>query len=182
MASKLGFKSFVMKDSSRFLLDKKFPVYNKSKEIIHDLEPSVYSEIKFIDRNAIKNYKTIMSSTSIDCQALKDKEVYIDAFGKLFPCCYLAMIPYVPTTVDPEITDIRYEISNEYQSLVQDLGGIDRLDAEQMGIRNIIDSDAYQSVWNQYWNEKKLITCTRSCGVTDTFSKPVEQFITTETL
>lgn len=182
LATELGFKSFVVKDSSRFLLDPQFPVYNKQGNVTHNLEPSGYSEIKFIDRTAINNYRSIVANTEIKCQALDFKEVYIDAFGKLFPCCYIAMIPYIPISVDAALTGIREEISKEYSNLLDALGGGISLDTKQHSIKDIINSESYQTVWNRFWKEKKLITCTRTCGVTKEFSKPAEQFTSVESL
>jgi MoaA/NifB/PqqE/SkfB family radical SAM enzyme len=182
LATKLKFATFTMKDSSRFLLDKQFAVYNKRDQITHYMEPSEYSEIKFIDRKAISNYKSIVANTEIRCQALDSKEVYIDAFGRVFPCCYLAMIPYIPLDTEFEITAIRQEILKEYNALVADLGGIDAVDGRLRSVKDIVDSTPYQTVWHKYWNEEKLITCTRSCGVTTDFSNPRDQFTSVESL
>jgi hypothetical protein len=48
-------------------------------------------------------------------------------------------------------------------------------------VREIIDSQEYQTVWDKYWNDKKLLTCVRTCGKTD-LSKPKDQFIETVNL
>jgi hypothetical protein len=183
-AKRLGFKNFVMKDSSRFLLEKTFNVVDKEGRSTHKLEPSGYSEIKFIDRNVINRYKEIVNASEIDCQAIKFKEIYIDAFGRVFPCCFIAMIPYIPTYVDPAIIHIREDILKEYNDLITSLGGIDNLDAQQQTIETIINNNEYQTVWAEYWKEKKLITCARSCGVmpNNNFSKPIDQFILKEVL
>jgi hypothetical protein len=179
IAKDVGFLSFSVKDSSRFLLDLKFPVYNKEGNTTYHLEPSEYSEIKFIDRNAINNYRSIVATSDINCQAILQKEIYIDAFGRLFPCCYIAMIPYIPLDTDPVITNIRVEILNEYRALLKDLG---QIDTNVASIKSIINSNEYQTVWKQYWDEKKLITCTRTCGVNPQFSTPAEQFVVTKQL
>ena len=177
LATELGFKSFVVKDSSRFLLEPQFPVYDKQGNTTHNLEPSGYSEIKFIDRNTISNYKDIVQATEIKCQALDSKEIYIDAFKRVFPCCYIAMIPYIPLDIDPSITNVRLEILEQYRSLLTDLGGTQALDATQHSVQSIVDSTEYQTVWQKYWDKKGLITCARSCGVTKEFSNPRDQFI-----
>jgi MoaA/NifB/PqqE/SkfB family radical SAM enzyme len=183
-AARLGFKNFVMKDSSRFLLEKRFNVVDTAGRNTHTLEPSQYSEIKFVDRAAIKRYKEIVQASDINCQAIQLKEIYIDAFGRVFPCCYIAMIPYIPTYVDPNIFHIREQILQEYQELIASLGGIDNVDAQQKSIKDIINSNEYQTVWAEYWKEKKLITCARTCGQmpADNFSKPMDQFVFKEAL
>jgi MoaA/NifB/PqqE/SkfB family radical SAM enzyme len=182
LATKLGFKTFALKDSSRFLLDSQFPVYNRQGDITHNLEPSGFSEIKFIDRNTVKNYKDIVQATEIKCQALDSKEIYIDAFKRIFPCCFIAMIPYIPLDIDTSITNVRLEILDQYRSLLEDLGGSTALDGTQHSVQSIVDSLEYQTVWQKYWDKKGLITCARSCGVTNEFSKPKDQFITASQL
>jgi len=182
-AIELGFDNFVMKDSSRFLLDAKFPVYNKNKETLYHLEPSNHSEIKFIDKQVLDRYKEVVKSTKIDCYALKQREIYINAQGHVFPCCWLSMIPYQPQDELKELFTVRTEILDQYYELVKSLGGIDSLNAANKSVRNIIDSTEYQMVWDTYWSEKKLITCVRTCGVVpELFSTPQDQFVSKDDL
>lgn len=182
LAAAMGFESFVVKDSSRFLLDPMFPVYDKHGNTTHHLEPSGYSEIKFIDRKAVENYRSIVQHAEIKCQAIELKEIYIDAFKRVFPCCYIAMIPYIPLDTEPSITGIRLDILSEYKSLIEDLGGHTALDATMHSVKDIVNSAPYQAVWQKYWDAKKLITCVRSCGVVADFSKPKDQFIAASSL
>lgn len=179
----LGFENFTMKDSSRFLFEAKFPVFDNKKQTIYHLEPSQYSEIKFIDRSVVKNYRTIVDQTSIDCYAVKMKEVYINAQGHVFPCCWLAMIPYQTQDEIEGLHTVRNKILEQYNQLVDSLGGLDNLYIEKRSLRDIIDSSEYQSVWDHYWNKNKLITCVRTCGVRpELFSTPQDQFVSKETL
>lgn len=178
MASELGFKEFVMKDSSRWLLDTKFPVLNSMGNTEYYLEPSQYTTIKFIDKNIIDNYKSIIAKTEISCHALKSKELYIDAQGHVFPCCWLAMVPYQPTDRAVEVHQVRDHMLSQYYDLVNAFGGIDALDGEKRSVKEIVDSIEYQTLWDIYWHEKKLITCGRACGVMpELFSTPNDQFI-----
>jgi len=183
LATELNFKVFTMKDSSRFLMKPEFEVLNKNGEVIYNLEPSTYSEIKFIDKKVIDSYKMIMRESTIDCYALKLKEIYITAQGNVFPCCWLALLPYHPVDRASELQHIRYEITNQYYELVESLGGIERLDATKQSIRDIMESTEYQTVWDSYWNDNKLITCARSCGVLpDIYSTPKDQIVSIERL
>lgn len=180
-ANQIGFETFVMKDSSRWVLDTKFPVYDNNKNITHYLEPSQWSQLKFIDKKVLDNYKKIIKDTEIDCYALKTKEIYITAQGLVFPCCWLAMIPYLPIDHEHELIFIRKEILNQYYQLVESLGGNNAIDAEKRSIKEIINSQEYQTVWDNYWHDDKLITCVRSCGkIPDIMSTPRDQFTTTD--
>lgn len=182
IAKNLGFREFVMKDSSRFIFDKKFPVYDKNGNTQYHIEPSTKSDLKIIDRSVVDNYKEILKITKIDCHALKTKEIYINAQGNVFPCCWLAMIPYQPTDTMPELSLIREEILKQYHELVDSLGTLANLSALNHSIKHIIESEPYQTVWDGYWNKNKLITCTRTCGVIpEVFSTPTDQFRSRET-
>jgi hypothetical protein len=68
------------------------------------------------------------------------------------------------------------KILKQYYELVDSLGGLDTVDAMKHHIQDIINADVWQNVWNEYWTDKKLITCARVCGKTQT-SKPIDQFI-----
>jgi len=93
------------------------------------------------------------------------------------------MIPYQPMDQEAEVLPIRQRILSQYYELVESLGGIDSLNGEKKPVKDIINSEAYQTVWNSYWNENKLITCARSCGILpDVFSTPRDQFTTREGL
>lgn len=163
MAEKLGFNRFVMKNSSRFLLEPKVNVLNKTGELTHIIEPPTTSPFKFIDKKAIQSYKEIVKESVIDCQSYNQKQVYIDAYRNVFPCCWLASLPY--TFIDKDDAfEVRYEMLNQYYDLVESLGGLHSLNATNRTLAEIIDSYEYQTVWNTYWNEKKLITCARMCG------------------
>jgi sulfatase maturation enzyme AslB (radical SAM superfamily) len=183
LASSIGFKTFVMKDSSRFLIEPKFPVVDAQGQTTYNLQPSQFSEIKFIDRKVIENYKQVVKSAEIDCHALNTKEIYITAQGLVFPCCWLGMTPYLPIDHETDLVSIRKEILKQYYELVDRLGGEAALNAELHSIKDIIDSEAYQSVWTEYWTTNKLITCARSCGkLPEVFSTPNQQFISFDKL
>lgn len=183
MAKDFNFETFVMKDSSRWIAEPSFPVFDKQGNTKYNLEKSQYSEIKILDKSLIENYKLVLSSTRIDCHALKIKEVYIDSYGHLFPCCWLASIPYQAPERVETIAHIRKEIQDQYNSLVESFGGIDQLNTNKKTIKDIVDSKEYQTVWNYYWNEAKMIMCGRICGVhPEKFSQPDDQFITREKL
>lgn len=178
LAKELGFERFTTKNSSRFVGDTVFDVYNKAGEVVDQLKPPSDTVIKFLDKKVIDNYKEIVARTEIDCYVLKTKEVYIDAYKNLMPCCFLASTPYNYSTPDSAIHTIRQEIHKQYDSLVSDLGTINTL---EKSVKDIIDSQEYQTVWKEYWTTKKLITCARTCGKNH-LSKPIDQFVERESL
>jgi MoaA/NifB/PqqE/SkfB family radical SAM enzyme len=175
IAKQMGFKSFVIKDSSRFVLDNKFPVFDSTGKTTHYLEPAIESKITFIDRKIISNYKKIVESSEIDCYVQNTKEIYIDAYGRLFPCCWIASTPYNYIDDQEGIPEIRQLMMTQYEQLIEDFGGVDKIDTHFYSIKNIINSPAYQTIWKKYWSDPKMITCARICG-TNPLSKPTDQF------
>lgn len=179
LAKKMGFKNFTKKNSNRFMLAEKFPVLDKNGTVVSYLEPPSVNNVVFIDRNVIKNYKEIVKNSEINCIAARTKEIYIDAFGRVYPCCFIAMIPYNYWEANIEIAHIRQEVFDQYEQLISDFGGKDAIDANVKSVRDIIDSHEYQTLWTKYWTDPKLITCARTCG-TNKISKPIDQFIERE--
>jgi hypothetical protein len=174
LAEQLGFERFVMKNSSRFLLKPSVDVLDKQGQVTHIIEPATDTPIKFVDKKIIDAYKSVVADSVINCQALHQHEIYIDAFRNVFPCCWLASVPY--THLEPnDAYDVRYEITVQYNDLVESLGGLESLNALDNTVEDIVNSAEYQSVWNTFWNEKKLITCARMCGSAPEFSKPRDQ-------
>ena len=173
----LGFKYFTLKNSSRFLGEPRFEVLDKDGQITHYIEPPTDNVIQFISREMIADYKKTIMPLEIDCKVQKNKEIYIDHFKHVFPCCWIAAAPYTDYDSKNLNIEIRTEIIRQYHDLVDSLGGIEKLDAVNVGIKNIIDSDPWQTVWDTYWNEKKMIICARICGVTDEISDPNDQFL-----
>jgi MoaA/NifB/PqqE/SkfB family radical SAM enzyme len=168
----LGFKSFVLKNSSRFILEPRVKVVDRTGELMHYIEPATETPLKFIDKKIIDAYKQIVDNSVIECKVQREKEVYIDAYGDLFPCCWLASVPY--TYLDPDdALEVRSEMLKQHHEMVASLGDIN---TKTRPIKSIVNSDEYQTVWNAYWTTNKLITCARTCG-DGNFAKPKDQIV-----
>ena len=177
LANDLGFNSVSIKDSGRFFVDSTFAVYDKNGNTTRNLEPSGYSEIKFIDRNVITNIQTIAKESVIKCNSIDQHEIYIDAHGQVFPCCYIGLIPYIPVDTISGMTQIRAQMLNEYHVLIEALGGAVAQNAHHHSVEDIINSDRYQTVWDTFWNNKQLTMCVGVCGTSLKISKPKEMFV-----
>lgn len=176
MSQLLRFESFHHKESSRFILEPKVKVVNRKGEITHFIEPPTDTPMKFIDRKSIENYKKIVDSSHIECQVLKTKEVYIDAYGDLYACCWLANTPFTHISEDASF-EVRRKIKEQHQLMISRLGEVNTF---KRSIEDIINSDEYQTIWNDMWhgNDKNII-CARSCGVHKDIeiSKCTDQFL-----
>lgn len=186
-SQELGFERFTVKNTTRFVGEDRFAVYDKDGNTQYYLEPPSDNKVTFITPEQIRNYKTVLANSNIECYVQSNKEIYIDAQKHVFPCCFLASAPYnyrpEPLPYDESNTlsivrHIKYQQLEQYEDLVKTLGGIDSLSAVARPIEEIINDDRWQECWDSYWNEKKLITCARVCGkIADNFSKPIDQFV-----
>ena len=175
-ARELGFSLFTEKNSSRFVSEPRFAVYDKDGNTTHYLEQPSSSELPFISNDLIINYKEILKNSEIDCYVQKTKEVYIDAYRKVFPCCFLASTPYNYVKLNDIIAPVRKDMLEQYNELVDELRNTNVL---ERSLQEIIDSEIWQTVWEKYWNQNKLITCARTCGKMKEIPKPKDQFINT---
>ena len=174
-AKQLGFINFNMKASTRFIASDKYEVYDKERNVTHYLEPASTTDLNFITQEQVDGFQTWVDSTEINCVVKYGKEIYIDAQKILSPCCFIAPAPYIFN--DGILAKPQEKIKQQYYSLVESLGGFEKLNTIDNSLKEIINSDAYQTVWDYYWNENKLIMCAKTCGKATSFSQPRDQFI-----
>jgi MoaA/NifB/PqqE/SkfB family radical SAM enzyme len=164
MAKDLGFMNFWMRDSREWN-SYELPVYD-GDSITHYLEPATDVNPRIITSDIIQNLDNIMSNINIDCAVKHRKEAFITYDGTVLPCCYLGQIPHLsePDNVIDQSKTIAKKIDHEYHDLIYSLGGTKNLNALKNSLGDIINSEQYQTVWDTYWNNKKLITCAKTCG------------------
>jgi len=181
LSKELGFSVFTVKNSNRFVGEARTKVLDKNGNITHYLEPATDTTIKFIDKKVIESFKELVDTAEIDCKVLRNKEVYIDAYKQLYPCCHTASVPFMREQTSfhewgPNVYSIVQTMLAQHRGMVSELG---ELDTTKRSIREIIDSHEYQTLWKEYWTTRKLVMCVRTCGVGPglNFSKPKDQFI-----
>ncbi len=179
IAKDMGFKVFTVKNSSRFMIEPKVNVVDKLGNYTHSIEPSTDTPMKFIDLKTIESFTDIVQDTVIDCKVKKDKEVYIDAHYNLYPCCYTANVPYMRERINgfesTKIKEITDTMISQHKDMVDTIGEVNTL---LRSIEDIIDSNGYQNMWDEYWTTKKSLVCARTCGMSKKieFSLPREQW------
>jgi MoaA/NifB/PqqE/SkfB family radical SAM enzyme len=171
-AKELGFSRFTVKNSTRFM-EPKFAVLDDRGQVEYYLEPPSDNQVTLIDATMIGKFRSWMDDATINCYVQETKEIYIDAHKNMFPCCFLASTPYNYIEPDAVVSPVKEEILDQYHTLIADLGSLNLM---YRSIQEIIDSPAWQTTWAKYWNDKKLITCARTCGTTP-ISKPKDQFV-----
>jgi hypothetical protein len=179
IALDMGFKEFTVKNSSRFMIEPKVNVVDKHGNYTHSIEPATDTPMKFIDLKTIEAFSDIVKDSVIDCKVKNDKEVYIDAHRNLYPCCHTASIPYMRERINgfhsDKIKEITDTMMSQHLDMVNTIGEVNTL---LRTVEDIIDSTAYQNMWDEYWTTKKLLICARTCGVSKKidFSLPREQW------
>jgi MoaA/NifB/PqqE/SkfB family radical SAM enzyme len=169
LANLIGFDKFYTKDSSRFAFEKEYAVLDKNEKIFEVLHPPTETKIDYFDPTDIAVLRNTIENTEISCYAKHKKEIYIDAHRQIMPCCFLAAVPYDYARPGDSLYMAKQHIKNQYSNLITKLGNTDAIN----GICNVIESESFQTVWQEYWTVKKLWTCARVCG--DSFSKPLNQ-------
>lgn len=173
LANEMGFSKFTIKNSSRFILEPQVKVMNRDGTVSHYIEPASDTPLKFIDRKTIESYKDVLEHSKIACRVQENKEVYIDAYKNLYPCCWVSSVPYSHIPRDGAST-VRTHMLEQHNELMSKLGDTNTLNRS---VREIIESNEYQTVWDDYWNTNKLIVCARTCGVNTSFAKPMDQIV-----
>lgn len=184
LSKELGFKKFTAKNTRRFTKNE-FPVVDRQGTVTHILEQPTDTVIKIVDKQLLdKTYPKWATSKDIQCSAQNDKDLYIDANFTAMPCCFLASFMYTSYDKsilkqynlydDTSVNDIGLTIKNQVWELVNELGGINKLDARQ-GLEKIIDNSQWQSIWQDKWNNNGSLTCGLMCSSASPFISLEEQ-------
>jgi hypothetical protein len=181
VANTLGFKSFTVKNSKRF--GKQFPVLNRQGEVTHYIEQPANSTIKPVEFVDLKNYKEW--KIDVSCFTLDSKELYIDANGHLMPCCLIASFLYANYDTElhskyglideTSIVGLARQVQLEIYDLINELGGLDSLDANVHGIKHIMDQPIWQELVRKKWSEHSSSPCKILCGTSSPYIKIAEQ-------
>jgi MoaA/NifB/PqqE/SkfB family radical SAM enzyme len=179
MSKELGFESFQEKQSSRFISDPWFDVLDRDGNVTHRLENPTEQKLIFIDRKTVQNYKQILSTATIDCQVKKAKSVYIDANGHVFPCCFVGAVPYINITPAQLVYDFQQDSRRTFFEMVERFKGMDFFNLYKHNIKDVIDSEEWQTIWNDNLENNKLYVCSRVCGrfPTPVLSQSRDQFL-----
>ena len=185
MSEDLGFSRFVLKNTRRFD-GNKFAVLNKDGLVSHFLEQPTNNVVNFVNKHDLKNYQKWPAEVS--CFALDTTEIYIDVNFTILPCCIIAAFLY--TNYDIQVLK-QYQIYDESTSLnsigtqiqrqvfdiIQELGGIETLNARAQGIKQVINSAKWQTIWKDKWENNGSMCCTIMCSTTSPFVKIEQQMV-----
>jgi hypothetical protein len=134
-------------------------VYNKLKN--KELDPGYDTKIEHVyDQIAIEDH-TKANTCSIQCKAKRNtgKEIFVDNFGRLMPCCY------VGTHLNGIYKDTK---SLQLHKHMKDYGW-DNFDLNKHTLRDIIDAGHLDNVFAKSWDidtvaNGRLAYCASICG------------------
>lgn len=178
IAKELGFMSFTVKDSGRFK-DTSHKVLDKDRNVLYYIEPPTGTKSKIQTEQAIEFYRN--AKIRIECESIKFSQLYIDHNGHVYPCCFVASVPYMHNESGDLIHSATNQAKEQHQVLLSKFGGYDKINSKLLSISTIITSDYWKSAWESSWADNSMIICNRVCGKTDSLvTKSMEQFVSIE--
>lgn len=173
LSKKLGFKKFNVRKTPRFYNPvnsvplSKINVFNKLSEIEYSIQPPDNPDYINISNASlsefIKNeqdFNKYLESTTIQCNSVKNKQIYVSAEGLVFPCCYLSDIYRVKPG---------FNISQVLEIIKLIPEGKDSLNAKKYSVEKILSEKIFQKIVPESWykssfSEGRLYTCAKTCG------------------
>ena len=164
LAKNLGFIKFSNKATSRFLEKPWLDVIDQNGDVLYKLESPTEHKMTFIHPEIVKSYKKVVESAVINCKIIQDKSLYIDAFKNLWPCCWIGALPYLYSNSTDLIHTYQTDQSAVINELVDSIGGYDAIDLKKRPLQEILENKQWANIWKEYWSQKKLATCAKTCG------------------
>lgn len=167
----IGFEEVNLKPTQRFYGFQQFPVKDRNGNFEYYLNPPVSPKwnnnlpkpnfVKLVDKT---EFKKMLHSAEIEPICWKGYNIYVDASGRLFPCCWVGSFidksEYIEIQSDSEKI-IRDRVEQSAIDIVEDIGLID------LNGTNIVDA-LRNSDWNKelpkhFTTDPKLV-CVKSCS------------------
>lgn len=163
----IGF-SFVYKIQSDRFRNDTFLILDKNQKEIGKLLPDNNSNVvSFKDTELLEILKKSFESTIV-CRSMHKKEIYIDAYKHLYPCCEIAAMRYeIGRLNEPNFNSILPELKNQITKIHKEYNNIGYIDLNKSSIKEIIHDRMYKDIWQKYWDLKQSFVCNVVCGKID---------------
>ena len=167
LAREIGFESFYVKNTSRFINNKNYLTGKVSeeetlKQPTDEKYRSTSSEkfVNIIDKhNTWENY---INETSIDCKFQKQSALFIDFQARLWPCTWVAA-PIHFAKIDNIQTKQIHSLMEHYGTTFNSL--------RHHTLEDVLMHEWFTSNLVSSWEtDEKLMTCGRTCGTDYEFS------------
>jgi hypothetical protein len=192
LSYKMGFKKFIIRKTSRFLLRTEYPVHDMEGNIEYYLKPPgnlAYRNItsilenmnqKIFSKDVINKQtnlekqstnkkvleKLYKQSINIDCRSLVNKEIYIASDGTIWPCCFT----HSAYTKSKQI-DCTKEEQIQIKEMIENNGGIVSINAFKNDLNDILRGEIFNAIKNSWNSLGKLNVCAFQCNKSAPLSK-----------
>ncbi len=170
LAQDIGFESFYEKQTSRFIGNPYFEVYDKQGTVTHKLEQPTEQKLIFIDRKTVENYRQVIKSAVVDCEVERLNSVYIDALGYVWPCCFVGAVPYIHAKPEQLVYNYQQDSMSSFNKMLERFGGMEWFNLRNQSLKDAINSEQWQTIWDDIFKNNELMVCARVCGK---FPEPV---------
>ena len=178
ISKQLGFKRFTVKNSKRF--SRPFPVVDKQGEVLYNIEQTTDSVVQFVSKADIEGHQQWPNADQINCYSQQVKEVYIDAHFLLSPCCMIGAFFYTNYDVNLLKQYNLYQddsIIEEGYRVQQQVLAFPKFNVLETGLKNIVETEQWQTMWQKKWQERSSSTCIIMCGPNSPYISIDEQKI-----
>lgn len=165
----IGFTDVNIKYTNRFYSKTEFPVCNKDGEVVYYIHPPTSKKCseQYITPNIKKlineeNLKFILENAQIDPQCVLKKEIYVDAYGNVFPCCWTASVLINDNEdVIPEMEIVRTALNQSRVDFMNDIGFLNLKGGDIVSLMSSLD---WKSKISKHWEGRKNFNCVKSCA------------------
>lgn len=166
----IGFKEVNLKTTDRFYGDNTFPVLDRRGNEEYKLLAPVNSKwtnkmtIPKIEELAKEvKFNKMMQDSIISPKCAVKKEIFIDARGQVFPCCWTGTV-YLPVvdSQNSELSILRDKLKWATQYLMDDVGVLNL-----HGCTDIIDllsNSQWRERFPKHWTIEKNFVCVKQCA------------------
>ena len=167
LAREIGFESFYVKNTSRFINDKNYLTGKVSeeetlKQPTDEKYRSTSSEkfVNIIDKH--ETWENYINETTIDCKFQKQNALFVDFQARLWPCTWVAA-PIHFAKIDNIQTKQIHSLMKHYGATFNSL--------RHYTLEDVLTHEWFASNLVSSWEtDEKLMTCGRTCGTDYEFS------------
>ena len=110
----------------------------------------------------MSEYQKHISLAEVECEVERTRSLYIDGYGDVWPCCFVASTPYQYTSLDSPTLGFVNDSKSSLNNVVAQMGP---LNIKDRTIQDIVDSKEWQTLWDKnFQGPNKLHMCARTCG------------------
>lgn len=161
----IGFKYVNVKSTGRFYDMRTFPVLNTAGQVEYYLEPvdlNKYKTVNFLKLDElskdIAKWQDIVNRTEVVPKCVSKKEIYVDARGTVYPCCWVGFdMVEEPLDVTMSLHDLRNQMVKNTKLHFQKF---DKFSLNAVPIEQILSNNSwsmFNGVGNMPW------TCAKNC-------------------